>query len=41
MSDEVRQAMQTTVDYLDDHMAVMPSQALADTANFLQEMLDA
>lgn len=40
MSDEVKKAMQTVVDYLDDKMREAPNRQLADVTNYLAELLE-
>lgn len=37
---DVRDAMQTVVDYLDQQMQTSPNRELANTSNFLQAILD-
>lgn len=40
MSEEIKNHIQATVDYLDSLMEKQPSRELADTSNYLQAMLD-
>lgn len=40
MDDDLKEAMQKVVDYLDEQMELLPSRALADTSNYLQRMLN-
>lgn len=39
MSEELKQAYQLVIDDLDERMQI-PTRALADTSNYLQEILD-
>lgn len=40
MSEELLDAIQKTVDYLDEQMDEQPSRELADTSNYLQAILN-
>lgn len=40
MTDEQRKAIKTTVEYLDSIMLKSPNREVADTCNYLQQLLE-